>query len=94
MDIVIGATSPVGQPPRKSVGPGNFIEAAILNIRPPRRGQGKPPAGRTDRRSDKYSGDPVGSRVVVLLVPEGSAIPNDIDSGNYRIFLRFAKRKK
>jgi hypothetical protein len=30
---------------------------------------------------------------MTLMIPEGYNIPKDIESGNYRIFLRFAPRK-
>lgn len=30
---------------------------------------------------------------MVLLVPEGYYVPADIDSGNYRVFLRFVPKK-
>jgi hypothetical protein len=94
MDIVIGATPRVGPPPHKtsSVGSG-FVEAKVLNVRPPRRRQVQPP-GPNDRRHDKKSSDPASGRVMVLLIPEGYNLPQDIGSGNYRIFLRFAPNKK
>jgi hypothetical protein len=31
---------------------------------------------------------------MVLLIPEGYNLPKDIDSGDYRIFVRFAPRRK
>ena len=94
MEIVIGATPRVGPPPQKtsSVG-GGFVEAKVLNVRPPRRRQAQPP-GSNDRRHNKKSSDPASGRVMVLLIPEGYNIPQDIGSGNYRIFLRFAPNKK
>jgi hypothetical protein len=94
MEIVIGAAPRVGPPPKRgpSGGPG-FVEARVLNVRQPRRRRERPP-GEGDRRHDAAVQDPVGGRVMVLLVPEGYNIPPDIDSGNYRIFLRFAPRKR
>jgi hypothetical protein len=47
-----------------------------------------------ERRNGQPAYDPASGRVMVLLVPEGYHIPSDIDSGNYRVFLRFAPRKK
>ncbi|MGD8958410.1 MAG: hypothetical protein PVI27_01080 [Desulfobacteraceae bacterium] len=38
--------------------------------------------------------DPAGGRVMVLLIPEGYNLPRDIDCGDYRIFVRFAPRRK
>lgn len=94
MEIVIGSATPVGPPPKKGAGPRDFIEARMLHVRPPRRRRGHVPAGQKDRRGGKNTVDPVGSRVMVLLVPDGFRIPQDIDSGNYRVFVRFAPRKK
>ena len=94
MEIVIGKASPVGPPPKKGAGAGDFIEARMLHVRPPRRRRGNAPTGAKDRRGNLKSLDPVGSRVMVLLVPDGFRIPQDIDSGNYRVFIRFAPRKK
>ncbi len=94
MEIVIGATAPVGPPPKKNVSTGGgYVEAKVLNIRAPRRRR-VIPQGQDDRRGGKESHDPASGQVMVLLIPEGYNIPSDIDSGNYRVFLRFAPRKK
>ncbi len=71
----------------------SVIEAKMLNIRPPRKRRSKPPKGE-ERRSDRGYQDPGNSRVIVLLIPEGNKIPKEIESGNYRVFLRFAKGAK
>ena len=94
MEIVIGAAPRVGPPPKRSpAGGGGFVEARVLNVRQPRRRRERPP-GEGDRRQFNAQEDPVGGRVMVLLVPEGYNIPQDIASGNYRIFLRFAPKKR
>lgn len=94
MEIVIGAAPRVGPPPKRSpAAGGGFVEARVLNVRQPRRRRERPP-GESDRRQADAVQDPVGGRVMVLLVPEGYNIPPDIESGNYRIFLRFAPRKR
>jgi hypothetical protein len=94
MEIVIGATRRVGPPGKKIEPSGNIIEARVLNVRPPRRRPAGPGAGQVERRNGQSAYDPASGRVIVLLVPEGYHIPADIDSGNYRVFLRFAPRKK
>jgi hypothetical protein len=95
MEIVIGAPVAVGPPPRKGPGSGpGMVEARILNVRPPRRRPGKPPDGQKDRRGGQMNQDPAGGRVMVLLIPEGYNLPRDIDGGDYRIFVRFAPRRK
>ena len=94
MEIVIGAPVRVGPPPKRSPSKeSGYVEAKILNVRQPRRRRERPP-GEGDRRHANVFEDPVGGRVMVLLVPEGYNIPPDIASGNYRIFLRFAPRKR
>jgi len=94
MEIIIGAAAPVGMPGLKiaASGSGN-VEAKILNIRSPRRRQGQPPDGERDRRGKKNPQDPMGGRVIVLLVPDAYNLPVDLGSGNYRIFLRFVPCK-
>ena len=32
------------------------------------------------------------ARVLILMVPEGTRVPKDIDTKAYRVFIRFAKR--
>jgi hypothetical protein len=93
MEIVIGASPRVGQPGKKETSRGGYVEAQILNIRAPRRRR-EPRAGQPDRRYRGGSHDPAAGRVVVLMVPDGYNIPKDIGSGNYRVFLRFAPKRK
>jgi hypothetical protein len=94
MEIVIGAVPRVGQPLKKTETRGGFVEARVLNIRPPRRRLNGIGTGEVDRRDRNTAQDPASGRVMVLLVPEGQNIPKDITSGNYRIFLRFARKQR
>ena len=94
MEIVIGASPRVGQPGNKAESRGGYVEAQVLNIRPPRRRREGPRAGQRDRRYKSGGNDPAAGRVVVLMVPDGYSIPKDIGSGNYRVFLRFAPKRK
>lgn len=94
MEIVIGATQRIGPPGKKPTPQGNVVEARILNVRPPRRRPRGPGTGHSERRNGQAAYDPAAGRVIVLLVPEGYHIPQDIDSGNYRVFLRFAPKRK
>ena len=92
MEIVIGATQRVDLKANRPDAKENVIEARVLNVRPPRR---RPSGNRpVERRHGQPAYDPAAGRVLVLLVPEGYAIPKDIDSGNYRVFLRFAPKRK
>lgn len=94
MDIVIGATSPVKMPSQKeaAVHTGGMIEAQILNVRPPRKSRGISSGSGSERRKSNIS-DPAGSRVMVLLVPDGQRIPQDINSRKYKIMMRFVPVK-
>jgi hypothetical protein len=94
MEIVIGAVNRVGQPGQKSELRGAFVEAQVLNIRQPRRRREGPRDGQPDRRDKGNTYDPASGRVIVLLVPDGYHIPQDLGSGNYRVFLRFAPKRK
>lgn len=94
MEFVVGAPSPIGSPGRRLPDQSRMVEARVLNVRPPRRG-GRGPDGQPENRRDSSpSQDPAAGRVMVLLVPEGHFVPADIDSGNYRVFLRFVPQKK
>ena len=93
MDIVIGPACPAGSglhenQPLKS----GFVEAKMLSVREPRSHPGSPPVGQRERRGEKQTGDPINGRVLTLLIPEGYKIPRDIDSDNYRVFIRFTRR--
>jgi hypothetical protein len=94
MDIVIGATQRISDPGKKIEPGGNLVEAKVLNVRAPRRQRSGPGAGRAERRNSQPTYDPASGRVLVLLVPEGYHIPADLDSGNYRVFLRITSRRK
>jgi hypothetical protein len=90
MHIIIGPTYAVESPgtrnPAAMNGP---VEARVLGVRAPRERPGNPPNGQKDRRTKKDRPDPKGGRVMLLLVPEGFKIPKDVESGNYKVLLRF-----
>ena len=92
VDIVIGRIPPMDRrgSERRNEGP---IETRILDVRPPRRrrreGGGRERRGRS-RRGGRV--DPAGSRVLVLLVPDGNALPKDLKDGGYRVLLHLLKR--
>jgi hypothetical protein len=94
MEIVIGATQRVEMSSGKRESRGSVVEARVLNVRQPRRRPRHPGQQQVERRQGQTNFDPAAGRVLVLLVPEGYHIPQDLDSGNYRVFLRFAPRRK
>lgn len=92
MHIIIGKPSSVGKPPQRGGGRSGFgLEAKLLAVRPPRRGAGDSPEG-GERRRQSPDSDPAHGKVLVLLAPDGYHLPADLDSGNYRVFIRVVPR--
>lgn len=90
MEIIIGSIPPLqpqGQKvPQKGAA---FIEAQLLHVRPPRKGVAGP-SGR--ERRTKQSADPRKGRVLTVMVPDGTLLPPDIDSGRYDVTIRLVRR--
>ncbi len=79
MRIVIGETIRNGSAAQhRSDGEAVAVEARLLEIR--------------DRKNSNEQGGVVSGRVITLLVPEGYKIPRGVESGDYRIYLRFVHR--
>jgi hypothetical protein len=94
MEIVVGSsrqTTPTRAKNQETTGAG-FVEAKVLTVRSTRNRRGVPPAGDRDRRQGGNDYDPAAGRVLMLLVPDGGMIPRDIESNNYRVFVRFAAK--
>lgn len=92
MHIIIGDTPVLGQAARKEIGrEGRTVEARVLNIRPPRRQRSEKTEG-NDRRRRNGIPDPASGKVLVLLAAEGYNIPEDVESGRYRVFVKFLPR--
>ncbi len=91
MEIIIGSTPSLSQNfPSKTEppSPSGFIEAKLLHIRPPRKGVAGPSG--MERRGKKTK-DPLKGRVLTIMVADGDLLPRDIDSGTYKVYLRFQK---
>ena len=81
MNIVIGETVRIGPAAQyRPEGESLSVEARLLEIR--------------DRKASSDSGSAVSGRVITLLVPEGQKIPRGVESGDYRIYLRFVHRRQ
>ncbi len=81
MRIVIGESTGVGTTAQYR--PENEplpIEARLLEIK--------------DRRESSGSGGVISGRVLTLLVPEGQKVPRGVESGDYRIYLKFVHRRQ
>lgn len=93
MRIVIGDTVNIGSTGQyRSDGEPAAVEARLLKIRSPRKKRGNPPAGQRERRTGSSTDDPPSGRVVILMVPEGHKIPRGVESGSYKVYLRFVPR--
>ena len=90
MDIRVGSILRVGSHDDTQVSNPGGVEARVLAVRRPRR-RGEPQTG-PERRSSDAQRDPLTGRVLVLMIPDGSALPEGIEAGEYRVFLRFERR--
>jgi hypothetical protein len=92
VDFRIGGPPPVGPPAEKTSLPGGVVEAKVLALRSPRSSaDGVPPNGE-ERREARAGADARGGRVLVLFVPDARQVPEGLESGAFRVFLRFARR--
>jgi len=92
MDFVIGRIPPPSSPSDRKAGAEGQIEAQILDVRRPRRRRDGAGDAGEQRRPGSKQADPPGASVLVLLVPDGHKLPDDLSEGGYRIFLRLAKK--
>lgn len=90
MEIIIGSIPPL-KPQSQKVSPkaGNFIEAQLLHVRPPRKGIAGP-SGR--ERRTKQANDPRKGRVLTIMIPDADLLPADIDTAKYDVTLRLIRR--
>ncbi len=95
MEIVIGAAVPfqkIDVRKEKEKLPGKIVEAKLVSERSPRKKRGSLSTEFIERRESTESVDPLGSRILTLMVSEGYEIPKNFDLNSYRIFLRFAPK--
>ncbi|MDQ7007255.1 MAG: hypothetical protein Q9Q40_08485 [Acidobacteriota bacterium] len=90
MDFVVGRIPRTNSSTEKNVTQSLGIEARVLHMREPRRRNRDAVEGE-ERRRDQGT-DPPGARVLVVLVPEAYKLPENLDSGEYRVFLRFVRK--
>lgn len=97
VDIIIGIkpSANVGENPLSVHAPReNLIDAKVLDIRPARRARKNSPDSWDERRrTGRVNADPNGSTVLVLMVNDAANLPNDLNSGNYRVSLRITQKK-
>ncbi len=93
MDFTIGRVPPATTTDDKRPDATLGIEARVLHVRQPRRNP-DPNRAKGPPRMGKRSPtvDPPGARVLVLLVPDAYKLPEDLNEGPYRIFLRIVRK--
>lgn len=92
MDIRVGSAPEVGAPADPTTAQTGTLEARLLGVRAPRQTrEGRQPKS-GERRRGAAPRDPVNARVLILLIADGGRLPAGLESGNYRVFLRFARR--
>jgi hypothetical protein len=80
MDIVIGEPVKIGLAAQyRPEGEASSVEARLLEIR--------------DRKEGANAGIMSG-RIITLLVPDGQKIPRGVESGEYRIYLKFVHKRQ
>ncbi|MGC9196434.1 MAG: hypothetical protein ACP5IL_13415 [Syntrophobacteraceae bacterium] len=81
MDIIIGDSPRIGasDPYRREANQTFSIEAKYLGIR-------------DNKEQDDYDDERPRGRVLSLLIPEGQNVPHGVETGEYRIYLRFVRR--
>ena len=84
MDIKIGNIAPTGKAGDRSSTRPDAMEARLLALRTPRR--------RNRQGHPTRHHDPVNARVLVLMVPDGTSLPDGLEDGSWRVFQRFARR--
>jgi len=89
VDIIIGSIEPIIPAPAHPQPSGTPLEAELLHIREPRQ-RVIGPMGQERRRQPRQ--DPQRGRVLTLLIPDGSALPKDLDTKKYKVLLRFMKK--
>ncbi len=90
MEIIIGSIPPLpSQAQKLPAKGGNFIEAQLLHVRPPRKGIAGP-SGR--ERRTKQGVDPRKGRVLTIMVPDASLLPADIETAKYDVTIRLIRR--
>jgi hypothetical protein len=95
MEIIIGAAMPfkkVSVKKEKKKRLARIVEAKLVSSRSPRRKRGALATEFIERRDSDELVDPIGSRILTLMVSEVYAMPMDFDTDSYRIFLRFAPK--
>jgi len=93
MDIKIGKTLDIrfteqGER-RRNFPKSGELKAKVIGIRNSRKNAVVLDTGRRDRRTKRIFNDPSKSKVLTLLIENGDMIPKDIQTGNYKISIKF-----
>ncbi len=89
VDILVGGIPPAVPPVSPTRPAAAGVEAELLNIRSPRK-RITGPKGRERRK--QFRQDPVGGKVLTILVANGNILPKNLNTKDYRVVLRFVKK--
>lgn len=89
VDIIIGSVQPTGPPVNKPESSTVTVEAEILHVRPPRQRISRPEG---KERRKQFRQDPHNGQVLTVLVPNGTALPKDLDGRKYKVVMRIMKK--
>lgn len=67
------------------------LKAKVLGNRTSRKTPVVLHRGLRERRANRIFKDPLNSKVITLLIENGEFIPEDIESGNYEVSIKFSK---
>lgn len=92
VDIEIGGTK-VPENERRLPAPAELIEGRVLQVRTAR-GAVNPTAEPRlgEKRQIESPNDPLTARTLTIMVKEGFRLPEDLEGGEYRVFLHIVKR--
>ncbi|TYT75236.1 hypothetical protein [Desulfobotulus mexicanus] len=68
------------------------VPVKVLKVRPARSRRNALLEGK-DRRDENVETDPMRGKVLVLMVPDGSRLPVDLETGDYQLRLRIISDK-
>ncbi|TWI75292.1 hypothetical protein LZ24_00743 [Desulfobotulus alkaliphilus] len=94
MEIIIGKTaesSSAGHRGHPRLQQGD-VPVKVLKVRPARSRRSTLLQGK-DRRDENVNTDPMRGKVLVLMVPDGSRLPPDLETGEYQLRLRIVSDK-
>ena len=96
MEIIVGKMAETGSSLQRGHPHGRGsgdVPVRVLKVRSARSRRPERLVAR-ERRGEAEEADPVRGKVLVLMVPDGTRLPQDLETGNYQIRLRIVPEKQ